>query len=158
MNIRLFTAIAVGFIAQGMMASCALDDPRSARGFRLPDGDAMAGERAFVELECNACHQVDGIDGLSDRTGAASVRLGGEVTRVRSYGELVTAIINPSHRVASGPAANVTDENGRSRMEYAALNDRMTVRQLVDLVSFLQGKYEVVPPAYDPYGYTYPGP
>jgi hypothetical protein len=32
--------------------------------------------------------------------GVAHITLGGTTTRVRTYGELVTPIINPSHRVA----------------------------------------------------------
>ena len=71
-----------------------------ARGFSLPPGDPIAGRVAFIELKCSNCHSVFGdaefvrapeYDGLI-------VPLGGEVRVVKSYGELVTAII---HRKAS---------------------------------------------------------
>lgn len=140
-----------------LLGSCGLNDPKSALGFRLPDGDADAGRRAFVTLGCHFCHQVERIDAPSELTGPASVALGGETTRVRTYGELVTSIINPSHRIAPAfePAA-VTDGAGSSLMELPAYNDRMTVQQLTDLVAFLQQTYRVVPPPYNPYTIIYP--
>lgn len=147
--------LAVAALAAAL-AGCGLNDPRSERGFRLPDGDAEAGKRAFVDLGCYMCHSAPGIEAKFAGTGAANVALGGETTRVRSYGELVTAIINPSHRIAASTDPAQVAPEGRSLMEVAALNDRMTVRQLTDLVAFLQTTYKVVPPPYDPYTRIYP--
>ena len=127
----------------------------SERGFRLPDGDADRGREAFVSLQCNACHQIDGLDMPFLGTGAANVTLGGEVTRVRTYGELVTSVINPSHRMAPG-YANETLADGESIMTLANVNEAMTIAQLIDIVAFLQPQYEVVLPPYDPYLYVYP--
>lgn len=135
---------------------CDRQDPRAAQGFRLPDGNAEAGKLAFVELGCYVCHQVEGVDRRVQGTPPASVKLGGEVTRVRTYGELVTAIINPSHRIAPGYRPERTAEGDQSIMELALLNQWMTVQQLVDLVAFLQPTYRVVPPSYYPYTYVYP--
>jgi hypothetical protein len=89
-------------------------------------------------------------------TGIAKVKLGGDVTIVRSCGELVTAIINPSHKIAAATDPAQVAPEGQSLMERAALNDRMTVRQLTDLVAFLQTTYKVVPPPYYPYTRVYP--
>jgi hypothetical protein len=139
-----------------LLSACGLNDPKSARGFRLPDGDAEAGKKALVDLGCHTCHQVEGIEAEFAGTGAARVRLGGETTVVRSYGELVTSIINPSHRIAIGTDPAQVAPEGQSLMEVAALNDRMTVRQLTDLVAFLQTTYKVVPPPYNPYTRIYP--
>jgi mono/diheme cytochrome c family protein len=141
-------------VAQG----CDLIEAQSARGFRLPDGDATAGRQAFVNLRCHACHQVEGIDVKFEGTGAASVQLGGETVRVKSYGELVTSIINPSHRIAPGVQADAVAPGGTSLMEIAGLNDTMTVRQLIDLVAFLQTTYKVTPPTEYPYTYVYTYP
>jgi len=138
-----------------VLQACAVDSPQSSRGFRLPDGNVEAGRQAFVQLRCHVCHQVEGVDATFEGTPAAAVRLGGETVRVKSYGELVTSIINPSHRIAPGVAAETVAPGGVSLMEVAALNDVMTVRQLIDLVAFLQTRYEVVPPAYYPYEYSY---
>lgn len=140
-----------------LLGSCGMNDPKSSLGFRLPDGDAEAGRQTFVSLGCHFCHQVEGVESPSERTGVASVALGGETTRVRTYGELVTSIINPSHRIAPGHDSEaVTDGAGASLMELPVFNDRMTVRQLTDLVAFLQQTYRVVPPPYNPYTFVYP--
>ena len=83
-----------------------------------------------------------------------TIELGGEVSRIKTYGELVTSIINPSHRLAKGYSAEYVQDDGVSKMPV--YNDAMTVTQLVDLVAFLQSKYtlkEYEPTVYVPYGY-----
>jgi hypothetical protein len=79
--------------------------------------------------------------------------LGGASRRVRTYGDLVTSIINPTHRLIAGFPAEQVSRDGESLMPV--LNDVMTVQQLIDLVALLQSSYEVVPPADDPYAYGY---
>ena len=74
------------------------------------------------------------------------VELGGKVTRVKTYGELITAIINPSHELAKGYAEDVVAEEGESRMYV--YNEFMTVQELIDVVMFLQPYYDVVVPQY----------
>jgi L-cysteine S-thiosulfotransferase len=140
--------------ALASLVGCAGDAP-SGRGFRLPDGDPEAGRRAFVELRCHVCHTVPSVDAKFEGTPAASVPLGGPVTRVQSYGELVTAIINPSHRIVLRVPQAPARPGEPSAMELARLNDHVTVQQLVDLVAFLQSTYQVVAPTYNPYAYTY---
>jgi mono/diheme cytochrome c family protein len=137
------------FIAIGLaMILVGCSRPESPRGFRLPDGDAAAGGREFVQLGCNGCHTVRGETlAPSELQSEIRVELGGEVSRVKTYGELVTSIINPSHRFASGYPLETTTIDGQSRMP--SYNDHMTVQQLVDLVSFLQPHYKVVPPNYE---------
>ena len=130
--------------------------PKSGIGFRLPDGSAERGRAAFAALRCNACHQIEGLDLPLQGTGAASVTLGGQTARVKTYGELVTSIINPSHKIAPRYPAEQVAVNGESLMSFAYLNDIMTVQQLIDLVAFLQASYEVVPPPVEPYWYIYP--
>jgi hypothetical protein len=75
---------------------------------------------------------------------SASVVLGGQVFEIRTDGYLVTSIINPSHKLARGlDKEEITTSAGESRMpDYS---DIMTVRQLIDLVAFLQSRYTVVP-------------
>jgi mono/diheme cytochrome c family protein len=131
-----------------LIAAC---DARSGAGFRLPDGDVDRGRAAFAALGCNSCHEVEGIDLPSATNGVASVPLGGRTTWVKTYGELVTAIVNPSHRIARRDPAVEVAVDGESLMSLAHLNDVMTVQQLIDLVAFLQASYEVVPPPIEPY-------
>ena len=129
------------------LAGC---DPESPFGFRLPDGDPIVGRETFVELRWNACHQVEGVDLPFAGTGASSVTLGGPTTWVKTHGELVTAIINPSHKISRRYAPEEVTVEGQSLMSIVFLNDVMTVRQLTDLVAFLQGSYDVVPPPMKP--------
>jgi L-cysteine S-thiosulfotransferase len=102
--------------------------------FALPEGDLQRGREAFVALQCHSCHSVADIDQAPQNLAPPlHKRLGGEVSRVKSYEALVTAIINPSHRLGRSPMPNY--------------NDVMTVQQLVDLVTFLQSEYRVQAPA-----------
>ena len=117
--------------------------PESSFGFRLPDGDPAAGQQAFIDLRCNACHEVAGVP-VGYLEGIAHVTLGGETTHRRTYGELVTSIINPSHKIV--PRDRESGSSAQSIMSYAYLNEVMTVQQLVDLVAFLEPTYEIVPP------------
>ena len=144
------------FIKMSVWAALALilmaceTGPKSASGFRLPDGDIQKGKAVFLELKCHACHTVNGVD-LPKTEGAAPVmvRLGGEVYKVRTYGELVTAIIHPSYELASGYNPELIQVNGQSRMPN--YNTQMTVQQMIDLVAFLQSRYQLVsslPPVY----------
>lgn len=120
-------------------------DPMSERGFSLPEGDPDSGREAFLYMQCNQCHTIEG-EVLPAIPGAEPyVELGGTVTRVKTYGELVTAIINPSHKLAEGYAKEVVSEDGVSNMYI--YNRHMTVQELIDLVAFLQPHYEVYVPA-----------
>ncbi|MCA9231605.1 MAG: hypothetical protein KDA57_13220 [Planctomycetales bacterium] len=82
------------------------------------------------------------------------VALGGKVSQIKTYGELVTSIINPSHRFAKGYTPGEVAVEGESKMTN--YNDVMTVSQLIDLVAFLQAHYEIreyEPTHYPLYGY-----
>ena len=121
--------------------------PESAAGFRLPDGDPIAGRQEFINLKCHQCHSIpdETFPEIAD-VELPYIVLGGDVTRVKTYGELVAAIINPSHELAKGYAKEEVSESGVSKM--TVYNDVMTVRQLTDLVVFLQPHYNVIAPEY----------
>ncbi len=128
--------------------------PRSARGFRLPDGDVEKGKATFATLQCNRCHTVAGVElAAPESKGEVDVTLGGEVRRVRTYGELVTSVINPSHTLAKGYPRDKVSKAGESLMTN--FNDTMTVSQLVDVVAFLQSAYKIKvdDSLYYPYAY-----
>jgi mono/diheme cytochrome c family protein len=128
--------------------------PKSAAGFRLPDGDPEAGEATFLALQCNACHIISNYElPPPAEKGPVQVTLGGEVSRVKTYGELVTSIINPSHKLVRWYPEEEVSDDGRSLMP--PFNDRMTVRQLINLVAFLQPHYDVVAPRYEYPEYQY---
>ena len=124
--------------------------PTSGKGFTLPDGDASQGKVAFVEPNCHQCHTVSGAGDLPQlEEREMNVRLGGQVPRIGTYGELVTAVINPSHRLAKGHRHEDVAEDGESLMKN--YNDVLTVNQLIDLVAFLQSHYSLR--AYEPTNY-----
>jgi L-cysteine S-thiosulfotransferase len=72
------------------------------------------------------------------------INLGGQVRNVKTYGELVTSIINPSHRLGRGYKEDLISVDGKSRMtDYTEV---MTFRQMINLVAFLQSQYEIILP------------
>jgi hypothetical protein len=128
------------------LSGCDEDRTMSERGFRLPDGNAQAGRETFLYMHCNQCHTINGEELPTIAGFEPYVELGGPVTRVRTYGELVTAIINPSHKLADGYPADRVSVDGESKMYV--YNGFMTVQELTDLVMFLQPYYDVVPPEF----------
>ncbi len=111
--------------------------------FALPEGNAESGEATFILIGCIQCHSVGEIawEGVSSKN-TIHVPLGGKVGKVKSYSELVTSIINPSHKVDKKYLQEpYTNAAGQSNM--VKYNDFMTVQDLVDIVTFLQGEYQL---------------
>jgi len=127
-----------------ILASCDFG-PNSGRGFSLPEGSVEAGRVTFVELECNSCHSVGDIERVAGREGPdINVMLGGPVSSVKTYGDLVTSVINPSHRIS--PRYNEQElATGDNESKMKLYNDVMTVQQLVDLVTWLESEYKIIP-------------
>ena len=122
-----------------------------ASGFVLPPGDSNRGLTVFRELQCNQCHSIP--DLIKKRYDSlypdVEIVLGGPVSRVKSYGELVTAVIHPAKEISRPvPDAALIDEDTSIMPNY---NGAMTVAQLVDLVTFLQDTYQLQLPPYAPY-------
>lgn len=139
---RLFILAVAGLVA---LAGGCDRDPMSEVGFRLPEGDPAAGREAFLYMQCNQCHTIYDEELPSvPHMEPPYVELGGPVSRVKTYGQLVTAIINPSHELADGYAEEVVSEDGESKMY--SYNRYMTVQELIDIVMFLQPHYDVVVP------------
>ena len=133
----------------GAAAGC--DSGRhSTAGFRLPaDGNPEKGRQAFSDLGCPGCHRVVALDLPSPTVQPpVPVVLGGEVDRKQSDAYFVTSLISPSHQLALYPKEQITT-GGVSRMPN--YTDKMSARQMVDLVAFLQSRYIERPslPAYN---------
>lgn len=142
---KTLSALTLLLAALAVMGGCDRDR-MSEKGFALPAGNAMAGRETFLYMQCNQCHTIAG-ETLAQIPGYEPyVQLGGSVTRVKTYGELVTSIINPSHKLAAGYAKDLVSEDGESNMYV--YNGYMTVQELIDLVAFLQPQYNVVVPAF----------
>jgi len=99
----------------------------------LPEGRPEAGREAFKSLGCVACHAVAWEKELPAPT---SARPGPElgVDSVQSGpGSLATSVVAPSHRVAEKYQTGTQEAS--PMLDYT---DTMTIRQLADIVAYLQ--------------------
>ncbi|TWX51634.1 c-type cytochrome [Colwellia hornerae] len=116
----------------------------SPRGFSLPKGSIEAGKIVFLKYKCLACHTLKGIEDTSiAKQQTIFIALGGKKTKIVTYAELVTSIINPSHKFSNLELPEFRTPQGESKMKV--FNDEMTVTELIDLVSFLQANYSLKP-------------
>ena len=136
-------------------------DKQSGSGLYLPEGNVDNGKQVFIDLGCNWCHTVKGVElpAVETEPPPFSIQLGGQVFRVKTYGELVTSIINPAHIISSQNRQVLEklarDKNAEIKTLMPSFNDKMTVTQLVDLVTFLDAHYEKYIPDYTARG-NYP--
>lgn len=148
MNIKLLLLIL--FISSTLFA-CS-QGAESPKGFSLPKGDLEKGEVAFKKYQCLSCHSLEGYEDNSLKPEFDTpIKLGTTSSLVKTYAQLVTTIINPSHKISAQTMGieNVTNEDGTSKMR--SYNDVMTVSELTDIVTFLQPKYKVKPMQYTQY-------
>lgn len=136
---RYATILLIAVSVSGALG-CAGSGERPGRGLALPAGDVENGKEAFVELRCHACHEVEGLDAPAPvATPQVDVELGGLAMREPTDGELLTAIVNPSHTIIPGREEERVMSGTGSRM--ADYREVMTVQQLIDLVAYLHSVY-----------------
>jgi hypothetical protein len=121
-------------------------------GFPVSQGDIAAGRQAFLDHRCHQCHSIAD-ERLPPLAGADRpiLELGGPTTMVRSYADLTTSIINPNHAISERYRDQLllnTEIPLESPMPMPNI-DTMTVRQLIDIVAFLDSKYELVVEDYE---------
>ena len=129
-------AVALSFVM--LIAGCA---SYSSFGFPIERGDIDEGRQAFIDHQCHQCHSVAGVR-LPELAGASPpiLELGGEAAL--PFAELVTSIIDPNHNIS---------ERYREQLRLNAVvplespmptphMETMSVRQLVDLVTFLDSR------------------
>lgn len=130
-------ALLLGFGAL-LLGACTTTTHVVAEQFHLPPGgDAEAGKGAFVELGCARCHEVVGHPDLPKPSVEPPIHvpLGAPSPSRPTDARLVTAIIHPDHQVTETWRKEVHGAGGSRMM---AINDLMSVRQLLDLVAFLR--------------------
>ncbi|MGR8948567.1 MAG: c-type cytochrome [Gammaproteobacteria bacterium] len=130
----------------GLIASCS-DNGEAVRGFVLPKGDVAAGQATFVEIGCPKCHTVAGTDIKQPDGEQFHIQLGGEQTRVKHYGDLLTSVVNPDHKVAK-PYQVINEAGKDASSPMPKFVTTMTVEQLVDVVEFLHSSYTSTQPDY----------
>jgi sulfur-oxidizing protein SoxX len=140
-------AMFAALIALLVLSGCR-DQTKNTR-FEMPAGDAERGRAAFVALECYTCHRVSGVELPPPTVDLARVVvLGGDVYRLRTYGDLITSIIHPTRDVSDLMRMPLPEGSTQSPMQE--VNDQMTFTQLIDLVTFLQPRYQRLEPLYHP--------
>jgi mono/diheme cytochrome c family protein len=139
MTYRAKTLLVAGLFA--VTAACNRGRYATADFHLPPDGNADHGKAAFVALGCSTCHRVSGVNLPAPTVEPpVPVELGGEVIHRLSDAYLATSMMHPSFELAPYPKAQITS-GGQSRMP--AYTDQMTVRQMTDIVAFLQEHYTV---------------
>lgn len=134
-----------------MLAACGDKEKKMAKGFVLPPGDNEKGKQAFIELKCHQCHTVAG-ELMPENVEPSMVKLhlGGEVYRVKTYGQLVTSVIHPNHNLSKDYLAGMEkEEREGAQSPMPSLVDQMTVQQMIDIVSFLNSHYVKLEPEYE---------
>ena len=120
------------------------------RGFVLPEGDIAQGEQVFIDFNCHGCHTIPDMEfPETDFTPPFIMEIGGPVYRVKNYGELLTAVVNPDPIISRKYLA-MLEKAARdpviSPMPY--FGESMTVAERIDLVEFLHAHYTRLQPQY----------
>lgn len=99
----------------------------------MPEGDAAAGRKAFLDLSCHSCHNVSTDTRLGsvkpESSGPDLSKGAGHMTQ----GYLTTSIVSPSHIIVY--------EYWMKEQKKSSMPDftrTMSVRQLIDLIAYLQ--------------------
>lgn len=131
------------------LAACT-GEGKPVRGFVLPEGDIGQGEQVFLAYRCHHCHTIPEKEFPKlDAELPFVLEIGGKVLRVKNYGELLTAVVNPDH-VISPKYRRMLREAGKEP-EISPMPDftgEMSVEELIDLVAFLHAQYTKLQPDY----------
>lgn len=131
------------------LAACT-GDAKPVKGFVLPQGDIAQGEQVFIDFNCHGCHTIPNMEFPETEFEPPFIlEIGGEVYRVKNYGELLTAIVNPDHIISMKYRAMLEQADRVaiiSPMPY--YGEHMTVAELIDLVEFLHAQYTKLQPQY----------
>ena len=136
-------------IALLALSACS-GEAKPVKGFVLPPGDIAQGEQVFVDFNCHGCHTIPEMEfPETDFEPPFILEIGGEVYRVKNYGELLTSIVNPDHIITPKYIAMLEKADREaiiSPMPY--FGEDMTIAELIDLVEFLHAQYTKLQPEY----------
>ena len=120
-------------------------------GFRFPGGDPEAGREAFIKLNCIQCHSVTGADlGNLKSARRLELALASKLRFVKKTENIITAITNPKHVITQQykDILSKTEQQGGIEPLMPDLTKDMSVRQLMDIVAFLDEAYRKALPEY----------
>lgn len=115
--------------------TCAI---RDAAAVVLPKGEPRAGRQAFLDLKCTVCHRVTQDP---DFPAPVSRSQGPELDhtlRLRPASEVAAAIIVPSHSMSLKTSDEVKKHLEGVLSPMGDFSRTITVRQLADLLAYLQ--------------------
>ena len=129
------------------LSACTMESP-AVKGFVLPDGDVVLGEQVFTKYGCHGCHTIPGVDlPKIEPPPELVIEIGGEVYRVKNYGELLTSVINPNHEISPESSSKLeTAGNTNTNTPMPFYGDVMTITEMINLVAFLQAQYSKMMP------------
>ena len=120
-------------------------------GFRFPGGDPEAGREAFIKLNCIQCHSAANMD-LGNLKAARRLEfaLAGKLRFVKKTENIISAITNPMHVITQQykDILSKTEQQGGIEPLMPDLTKDMSVRQLMDIVAFLDEAYRKSLPEY----------
>ncbi len=149
----------IGLGALILAGGCREEEKLHSAGFRLPEGDTTVGQTLFVEMQCIRCHTVEGVKlPVQDPQALPKIHLGGEIYRVKSYGELVTSVISPQHTISPQYLKMLSEEEKAEGVKspMPIFNEDLSVKQLTDIVAFLHSRYRLIDPSSDEFYYVMP--
>lgn len=143
-------AAALSVFAMLALTACGEKSGGPVKGFVLPQGDLAQGEQVFVDFNCHVCHSIPEMEFPDvDFTPPFIMPIGGEVYRVRNYGELLTAVVNPDHIISPRYIAMLEQANREALISpMPNFGEEMTVAELIDVVEFLHAQYTKLQPEY----------
>jgi hypothetical protein len=123
----------------GSLGSAAIA-AETAGGLVLPPGDPALGRLTFVKMQCNHCHMITGkvSEGIALPVTATPAPLLDSAVAKKGQAALVTSILNPSHAVDR----KVLEGREGKLSPMGSYVHALSVRELVDLVAFLQATAE----------------
>jgi sulfur-oxidizing protein SoxX len=148
-ELKLFRLAAMAAFLLLALPACN-DNGKPVKGFVLPQGDIHQGEQVFVDFNCHSCHAIPGVDFPDvDFTAPFIMEIGGKVYRVKNYGELLTAVVNPDHVISSKYVAMLSKAEREPIISpMPNYSEEMTIAELTDLVEFLHAQYTRLQPRY----------
>lgn len=114
-----------------------------ADGFFLPKGSAEDGRKAFNHLKCSACHWAANDMQVPDPITAKAGPMLGPKQAAYAPGWIANSIVSPSHTIARNSEPGKTEGGELSRMPD--FSQTMTVRELIDLIAYIQSLKQAQP-------------
>ena len=141
-NMKLLPFILIAVIGLALYADSRAEEDKEQTTGIVPKGDASVGLSTFIDKGCFKCH-IAGKAKLPDLTvpSKLSIQLGGAERQNWSRDQFARAIMNPNHAVA--PEYHIArivvgDKLGAENSPMPAFNDILTLKDLINLTTFLE--------------------